>query len=90
MIPVSSVETMPPKAPVKDAMLLEAAKQLEATFLAEMLMAAGFGEARDNFGGGQGEDQFTSFLVREQAMAMTNAGGIGLAESLYNSLKERH
>lgn len=90
MISVSLTETPAQKAPIRDVKLFEAAKTLEATFLAEMLKAAGFGEARDNFGGGQGEDKFSSFLVTEQAKAMTEAGGIGLAESLYNSLKERH
>ncbi|MEO9457557.1 MAG: rod-binding protein [Roseobacter sp.] len=89
MIPVSLTESLPAQRPTKDVKLFEVAKKLEATFLAEMLKAAGFGEARDSFGGGQGEDKFTSFLVREQANAMTEAGGIGLAESLYKSLKEQ-
>ena len=64
-------------------------RKLEATFLAEMLKAAGFGKSRDSFGGGSGEDQFASFLVQEQASAMVDSGGIGLAESLYKSLKGR-
>ena len=73
----------------KDAALQEAAKKLEATFLAEMLKSTGLGKSRDSFGGGTGEDQFASFLVQEHAQAMVDAGGIGLAESLYNALKER-
>lgn len=79
----------PLSTPTREAALFESAKKLEATFLAEMLKAAGFGQARDSFGGGSGEDQFASFLIQEQATAMVDAGGIGLAENLFKSLKER-
>ncbi len=72
-----------------DTALHAAAQELEATFLAEMLKSAGLGQSRDAFGGGAGEDQFASFLVDEQARAMVKAGGIGLAEALFNALKER-
>ena len=72
-----------------DTALRAAAQELEATFLAEMLKSAGLGQSRDAFGGGAGEDQFASFLVAEQARAMVKAGGIGLAEALFNALKER-
>lgn len=62
---------------------------MEASFLAEMLKAAGLGKTSGQFGGGQGEDQFASFLVQEQAKQMVEAGGIGLAEALFESLKEK-
>lgn len=68
--------------------LREAAIELEASFLAQMLKSAGLGESREGFGGGAGEDQFSSFLIREQANQIARAGGIGLAESLYHALKE--
>ena len=68
--------------------LRKAARQLEATFLAEMLKSAGLGKSRTSFGGGSGEDQFSTFLIRAQSEQMAKAGGIGLAESLYNALKE--
>lgn len=88
------METITSMAPARppgqnDLALREAARELEATFLAEMLKAAGLGTARDSFGGGAGEDQFASFLLREQARAMVKAGGIGLSESIYEALKER-
>lgn len=89
MIPIPAKNPIPFQAPTRDAALLDAAKKLEATFLAEMLKAAGFGEARESLGGGEGEDQFASFLVQEQATAMVEEGGIGLAENLFRSLKER-
>lgn len=68
--------------------LRKAAIELEAAFLAEMLKSAGYGKSRDSFGGGAGEDQFGSLLVRAQAEKMAEAGGIGLAESLYQALLE--
>lgn len=62
------------------------AQALEAAFLAEMLGYAGLGAARDDFGGGIGEDQFASFLRHEQATAIVAKGGIGLAESLFRAM----
>ncbi|WP_371832366.1 rod-binding protein [Rhodalgimonas zhirmunskyi] len=78
-----------PSAVKRDAALRSAAQNLEATFLSEMLKSAGLGESRESFGGGLGEDQFASFLRDEQAKEMTKAGGIGLAESLYQALKDK-
>jgi Rod binding domain-containing protein len=74
---------------VRDARLHDAARELEASFLSEMLKASGLGETPGVFGGGAGEDQFGSFLRLEQARAMVAAGGIGLAQSLFEALKER-
>lgn len=80
----------PPFKPVtRDAELKRVSEQLEATFLSEMLKEAGLGKTSDSFGGGAGEDQFASFLRQAQAEEMVKAGGIGLAESLYEALKER-
>lgn len=73
----------------RDDAMRDAAFKLEASFLTEMLKSAGLGKSREGLGGGgAGEDQFSSFLVRAQAEQITEAGGIGLAESLYNALKE--
>ncbi len=73
----------------QDDPLFKAAQKLEATFLAEMLKSAGFGKPRESFGGGIGEDQFGSFLRQAQADEMVKTGGIGLAQSLFEALKER-
>ena len=89
MIPESHAVRPPAPPPVKDhAALREAAVKLEAVFLAEMLKSAGFGKSREGFGGGAGEDQFGSLLVDAQAEGMARAGGIGLAETLFQSLLE--
>lgn len=72
--------------PAAEAQLRALSQQLEAAFLAEMLGHAGFGAARQSFGGGAGEEQFSSFLRQEQAVAMVKSGGIGLAESLFQAM----
>jgi len=94
MTPTTPVSSLPPVRPTvtteqRDATLFQAAQDLEASFLAEMLKSAGFGKPRDAYGGGIGEDQFGSFLRQEQAKEMVKQGGIGLAESLFEALKER-
>lgn len=73
----------------QDQALRNAAQELEANFLAEMLKSAGVGKTPEAFGGGAGEDQFASFMRLEQARQMAENGGIGLAESLFNALKDR-
>lgn len=73
----------------RDQAMRQAANDLEANFLAEMLKSAGLGKPRETMGGGAGEDQFASFLRMEQAKAMVQAGGIGLSEAFFNALKER-
>lgn len=78
-----------PVRPSKEAALRKVAQELEATFLSEMLKHAGLGEARDAFGGGPGEAQFASMLRDAQAREMALQGGIGLAEAIFDSLKER-
>ena len=78
--------TAQPHTPQRDTKLWEMSQSLEASFLSEMLQVAGFGKSREAFGGGVGEDQFSSLLVSERAELIVKAGGIGLAESIYNSL----
>lgn len=86
---ISSVAATPGTTPTRDTRLREAAEKLEVSFLAEMLKSSGLGKSRDAFGGGAGEDQFGSLLVQEQARMMVRAGGIGLADSLFEALKDR-
>lgn len=89
VLPPSAIAPQQRSIPAQDDALMKAARELEASFLAEMLKSAGLGETPEAFGGGPGEDQFASFLRLEQARAMVGAGGIGLAESLFEALKER-
>lgn len=87
--PKSGSVPVSPNSASLDA-LREVSEQLEASFLAEMLKSAGLGKTRDGLGGGgAGEDQFGSFLVQAQAEEMVKSGGIGLAEAIFESLKDR-
>ena len=83
-IPAITSSTATP--PDRQRLLMDKAKELEASFLAEMLGHTGLGESDGSFAGGAGEDQFASFLRREQARLMVEGGGIGLAELIFNSM----
>lgn len=76
--------TVHPGVTVRDA-----AEQLEASFLAEMLKSAGLGAQQHSFGGGTGEEQFASFHRDMLAREMVRAGGIGLADIFAATLRER-
>lgn len=89
ILPAPRAATALPDYIEADGKLREAAQKLEATFLAEMLKSAGVGAPRDSFGGGIGEEQFASFLREAQAEEMVKAGGIGLAQSLFEAMKVR-
>lgn len=68
--------------------LRQAAEALEAAFLSEMLKGAGLDTGAGAFDGGIGESQFSSFMREQQAKQMVAAGGIGLAEQLFQSMAE--
>lgn len=70
--------------------LRKAASDLEVTFLDEMLKSAGFGRPQSTFGGGAGEEQFSSILRHEQARRLVDGGGIGLSATIFNYLAEKH
>lgn len=75
-------------ASVRQQQLMKKAEELEATFLSEMLAHSGLSEMQGEFGGGQGEAQFTSFLRQEQARLIVQSGGLGLAEIIFKSMSE--
>ncbi len=83
----SSVPMPQPSRPDQDSRLMAAAQALEAGFLSEMLKAVNLNTQPGAFGGGQGEEQFQSFLRDAQAKHMVEAGGIGLAQSLFEAMK---
>ncbi len=89
VLPPPRAATTLPDYVQSDTKLRDAAAKLEATFLAEMLKSAGVGAPRESFGGGAGEEQFASFLREAQAKEMVEAGGIGLAEALFEAMKVR-
>lgn len=75
-----SLGTMPERSTGQTQKLHEAAKNLEASFLAEMLKAAGVGKTREAFGGGAGEEHFASFLAEAHCPSSYKVGHqIGLS-----------
>lgn len=86
-LPAPALQPAQPR-PWGDDPLWKAAQKLEQSFLSEMLKSAGLGAMKSEFGGGIGEDQFSSYLREAQAGAMVEAGGIGLAEQLFRALQE--
>lgn len=67
----------------------DAAKAFEAAFLGEMLKYTGINAMPDAFGGGAGEEAFGSFLTQEYARLIAERGGIGIAEQVFETLKQR-
>ena len=61
----------------------------EAAFLSEMLKYTGLNATSDTFGGGAGEEAFASLLTDEYARLLAERGGIGLAEQVFELLKQR-
>lgn len=79
---------IPPKG--SDPKKVEAAaKEFESIFLAQMLqhMFEGVGNSEDSyFGGGNGEEMWKSMLVDEYGKILSNAGGVGIADSVQQEL----
>jgi flagellar protein FlgJ len=73
----------------RETALREVAEAFEAAFLAEMLRQSGINAAPEGFGGGAGEAAFSSFLTEEYARLLSARGGIGLAEHVFEMLKQR-
>jgi peptidoglycan hydrolase FlgJ len=89
LAPLSGASAPGAARPASDAQLLEAAQQFETAFLAEMLKQSGINAVSSEFGGGEGEDAFASLLTQEYARLLSESGGIGLAEQIFESLKQR-
>lgn len=83
--PPLPIETLPRPRPMSAQ---RAAEALEASFLAEMLKFAGFGEQQNTFSGGAGEAQFATFHREALAGQIVRRGGLGLADIIAQSLRE--
>jgi flagellar protein FlgJ len=75
---VSEIQASPP--PVKSPP--PATEKLEQAFLEEMLKYCGPKSAEGAFGGGIGEDQFSSFLTQEYAAVMAAQIDLGLGKRM--------
>ncbi len=76
-------------APATDQAARDTAERFEASFLAEMLKHSGINKTPQSTGGGAGEDAFASFLTDEYARLITDRGGIGLAEQIFNAIRTK-
>ena len=54
-----------------------------------MLQYTGLNAMPDGFGGGAGEEAFGSLLTEQYARLLAERGGIGLAERIFDILKQR-
>lgn len=66
-----------------------AAEAFETAFVAEMLKYSGVNKTPAAFGGGAGEDAFGSFLTQEYARLISARGGLGLAEQIFEAMKQK-
>lgn len=72
-----------------EAVARKTAEAFEAAFLSEMLKYTGINANSESFGGGPGEEAFASLLTDEYARLLAQRGGIGLAEQVFEALKQR-
>ncbi|WP_083194845.1 rod-binding protein [Pararhodobacter sp. CCB-MM2] len=95
-VPTPLASTLAARAPGATALpqapdpIRQSAEALESAFLAEMFKAADLFRPTEGIGsGGEGEEQFSSFLADEQARALVARGGLGLADSIESALRLR-
>jgi Rod binding domain-containing protein len=79
----------PAKAPDPDSPARAAAEAFEASFIGEMLKESGINQSSASFGGGAGEEAFSSFLTEQYAAKLVRGGGFGLAEKIFEALRAR-
>ncbi len=84
---IISSMTLRSRADQRDEQLRRTAKAFEASFLTEMLKLTGLDAPAQTFGGGAGEEAFSSFVAEQRAAQMTAHGGIGLSEQIFRALK---
>lgn len=65
----------------------DAAKKFEAMIIGVMLEPMFAGIKTDGpFGGGSSENVFKSLLIHEYAKSISNSGGIGVADAVYQQM----
>lgn len=82
--PVAPVAPAAPQPRNPDAW--RAAQAFEAQFLAEMLKHTGLSAPPGTMGGGMAEAQMASMMTEQRAHHMVQAGGIGLAQPVYQAI----
>lgn len=85
--PLDGSETLKAKDP--DTAARAAAEAFEASFIGEMLKESGINGVSASFGGGAGEEAFSSFLTQEYGKEVAKSGGLGLAEHVFEAIRRR-
>lgn len=75
-------------APSRDEELLKTAKAFESVFIAQMLSYGGLTEAL-GANAGFGGEAFSGLLVEQYADQLVERGGFGVADRIYEQLRER-
>jgi flagellar protein FlgJ len=85
-LPMSTARSNQPADP-RHAELRRAAEEFEAIFLAQMMAPMFEGLDTDGLGGGgMGEEIFRPMLIERYAEALSQAGGVGIADSIVREL----
>ncbi len=87
--PGTAAKPAPDADAASDAPARAAAEAFEASFLTEMLKESGVNQASSAFDGGAGEEAFSSFLTEQYARKLSERGGLGIAEKIFEALKAR-
>lgn len=75
-------------APDVDPKAWGAAQKFEAAFISQMLNHSGLAEALTG-SGGEAVSSFSQFYLENLAQKITEDGGFGLAEKIYNNIKQK-
>ena len=94
MLPTDvSFQTLPTTLPTRSDVsakqpdeLQKVAQEFEAAFIAQMLTHSGLSEALTS-GEGKMAAAFGSFYIEQLANKMADAGGLGMADSIYGQLE---
>ncbi|MCR5661259.1 MAG: rod-binding protein, partial [bacterium] len=84
----AAVSSAPSQAK-NEAELQEACKQFETLFLTKMLSEMNKHSGGGLIGGGQSEEMFQGMLNEERAKSWAQDGGIGLANILFQQMKDQ-
>ena len=71
-----------------DERVMDKAREFEAVFIAQMLKYSGMGDALSK-DAGFGGDAYSSMLLEQYAGKIVENAGFGLAERIYDQLKDR-
>jgi peptidoglycan hydrolase FlgJ len=89
--PLQPTKPQAPSGPLAEQNRTEAlrktAREFEAAFIGEMLAYAGFEKALSG-DSGLGGETFSRMLVDSYAQSIADAGGFGLADKIYNQLRD--